>query len=51
VTRYSTMPVWLSVIILISSLSFIIWYFIIYPVRLQKKMNLQAVQEPAAIIA
>jgi hypothetical protein len=34
------MPVWLSLFILIASLSFIIWYFIIYPVRLEKKMQL-----------
>jgi uncharacterized membrane protein SpoIIM required for sporulation len=39
VTRYSTMPLWLSLIILVSSLGFIIWYFIIYPVRLQKKIT------------
>jgi uncharacterized membrane protein SpoIIM required for sporulation len=39
VTRYSSMPVWLSLFILIASLSFIIWYFIIYPVKLEKKMR------------
>jgi uncharacterized membrane protein SpoIIM required for sporulation len=37
VTRYSKMPVWLSLFILIVSASFIIWYFIIYPIRLSKK--------------
>jgi uncharacterized membrane protein SpoIIM required for sporulation len=42
VTRYSTMPVWLSLIILISSMGFIIWYFIIYPIRLQRKYNAPA---------
>ena len=35
VTRYSTMPVWLSVMILAASLSFIVWYFIIYPRRFE----------------
>ncbi|MBS1948576.1 MAG: stage II sporulation protein M [Bacteroidetes bacterium] len=39
VTRYSTMPAWLSIFILITSLSFITWYFVIYPIRLQKKLN------------
>jgi len=39
VTRYATMPVWLSSSILLSSLSFIIWYFVIYPIRLEKKVN------------
>jgi uncharacterized membrane protein SpoIIM required for sporulation len=39
VTRYSTMPIWLSLFILAGSLSFIIWYFVIYPVKLNKKMN------------
>lgn len=37
VTRYSQMPVLLSLIILLSSASFIVWYFIIYPVRVTKK--------------
>ena len=40
VTRYSTMPVWLSVSLLAGSLSFITWYFVIYPIRLEKKMRL-----------
>jgi len=31
------LPVWLSVVILSLSLSFIIWYFVIYPFRLHKK--------------
>ncbi|HXD76780.1 MAG TPA: stage II sporulation protein M [Puia sp.] len=37
VTRYSTMPVWLSGFILLGSLCFIIWYFVLYPARLDKK--------------
>jgi uncharacterized membrane protein SpoIIM required for sporulation len=40
VTRYSHMPVWLSLLILTSSASFITWYFIIYPVRLGGKEQL-----------
>ena len=47
VTRYSRMPVWLSVSILSLSLFFIIWYFVIYPIRLEKKMN--ACTPPASI--
>lgn len=39
VTRYSQMPMWLSLTIILSSLSFIIWYFIIYPIRLNRKAN------------
>ena len=31
------MPVWTSVLILIASLSFIVWYFILYPIQLEKK--------------
>jgi uncharacterized membrane protein SpoIIM required for sporulation len=38
ITRYSNMPVWLSLSILISSAGFIIWYFIIYPIRLERKL-------------
>ena len=38
VTRYSAMPIWLSLFILVGSLTFIIWYFVIYPVKVNKKM-------------
>lgn len=31
------LPVWVSIIILAGSLSFVVWYFVIYPVRLKKK--------------
>ena len=31
------LPVWASVSILVLSLSFILWYFVIYPIRLHKK--------------
>jgi uncharacterized membrane protein SpoIIM required for sporulation len=31
------LPVWLSAMILLGSLSFIVWYFVIYPIRLYKK--------------
>lgn len=37
------MPVWASVAILAASLSFIIWYFIIYPVQLDKKIKRQSI--------
>ncbi len=34
-------PVWVSAIILALSLSFIVWYFVIYPIQLHKKNNIQ----------
>ncbi|MBK7183355.1 MAG: stage II sporulation protein M [Bacteroidetes bacterium] len=37
VTRHTQMPMWLSLTIIIGSLTFIIWYFIIYPIRLNNK--------------
>lgn len=37
VTRYTQMPMWLSLTIIVGSLTFIIWYFIIYPIRLNNK--------------
>ncbi|HTD98617.1 MAG TPA: stage II sporulation protein M [Mucilaginibacter sp.] len=40
VTRHTEMPLWLSISILLSSLSFIIWYVVIYPGLLQRKLNL-----------
>jgi len=39
VTRYYNMPVFLSATILAASASFISWYFILYPLRLQKKLS------------
>jgi uncharacterized membrane protein SpoIIM required for sporulation len=39
VTRHTEMPVWLSLTILISSLAFIIWYVILYPKGLNRKLN------------
>jgi uncharacterized membrane protein SpoIIM required for sporulation len=39
VTRYYNMPVFLSATILAASASFIVWYFILYPLRLQKKLS------------
>ncbi len=42
VTRYSTMPRWLSISILASSFIFIVWYFVIYPIRVAQKHNKMA---------
>jgi hypothetical protein len=39
VTRYTEMPLGLSLFILTGSLSFIIWYFIIYPIKLHKRLE------------
>jgi len=33
----SGLPIWLSILILASSISFMIWYFVILPIRLHKK--------------
>jgi uncharacterized membrane protein SpoIIM required for sporulation len=42
ITRYSTMPKAASISILAASLIFIIWYFVIYPIKVQKRnSNLQ----------
>jgi uncharacterized membrane protein SpoIIM required for sporulation len=40
VTRHTEMPHWLSISILLGSLSFITWYVIIYPNLLRRKLNL-----------
>lgn len=39
VTRYTEMPLSLSLLILAGSLVFITWYFFIYPVRLHKRID------------
>jgi uncharacterized membrane protein SpoIIM required for sporulation len=37
ITRYSTMPKAISISILAASFTFIIWYFVIYPIQLQRR--------------
>jgi uncharacterized membrane protein SpoIIM required for sporulation len=37
ITRYSTMPKGISISILAGSFLFIAWYFVLYPIRLQKR--------------
>jgi len=37
VTRHTGMPLWLSLTILLSSGSFIVWYFIIYPIKVSRR--------------
>lgn len=39
VTRYYTMPKWLSASILLSSATYVIWYYVVYPINLQKKTS------------
>lgn len=39
VTRHTEMPMWLSILILLSSALFIIWYVIIYPVQVNRKSS------------
>ena len=40
VTRHTEMPVWLSLAIIGSSAAFIVWYFIIYPRQLRRRLSL-----------
>ena len=39
VTRYTEMPVWLSLLILLGSLAFVLWYFVFYPISVHKKFR------------
>jgi uncharacterized membrane protein SpoIIM required for sporulation len=50
VTRHTEMPVWVSITILASSFTFIIWYVIIYPNILNRTLNhnKQTIYEPAS---
>ena len=41
VTRHTEMPDWLAILIIGGSLSLIIYYYIIYPIKLHKKQTLQ----------
>lgn len=37
-TRYTEMPVWLSAAVVVLSMLFIVWYFILYPIRLHRSI-------------
>jgi uncharacterized membrane protein SpoIIM required for sporulation len=39
VTRHTGMPMWLSSLILVLSLAFIVWYYIVYPIIVAKRLN------------
>jgi len=39
VTRYTDMPLWLSLFIILGSLSFVIWYFVLLPIYLSRKIT------------
>lgn len=41
VTRHTEMPIWLSVSILTTSLVFMVWYIVIYPHQLARKLTIQ----------
>lgn len=45
VTRYYRMPVWMSLLILLSSATYIIGYFVVYPIRLKKKLAQQHAEQ------
>ena len=45
VTRHYRMHIVFSLSILLSSSGFLVWYFIIYPIRLQKKLLIQSTEE------
>lgn len=38
VTRHTEMPVWMSLTILSASLTFILWYFVFYPIKVSKRI-------------
>lgn len=37
VTRHTAMPAWLSLLIILGSLGFIVWYFVIHPIRVARR--------------
>ena len=39
VTRHTDMPVWLSLSILLLSGAFIAWYYILYPIKISKRVK------------
>ena len=39
VTRHTEMPDWLAIFIIVSSISLIVFYYVIYPIKLNRKFN------------
>ncbi|MCR9182845.1 MAG: stage II sporulation protein M [Flavobacteriaceae bacterium] len=39
ITRYSSMPVWLAMTIIFGSLALIVYYYIFYPIKLNKRLE------------
>jgi len=39
VTRHTEMPDWLAILIILGSLTLIVYYYILYPIKLNKKIN------------
>jgi uncharacterized membrane protein SpoIIM required for sporulation len=46
VTRHTEMPDWLAILIIASSLSLIIFYYVIYPRQQYKKQQLELTNVP-----
>ena len=44
VTRHTHMPLWLNLFIILGSLTFVISYFVIYPIYLSKKLNTNLIE-------
>lgn len=45
ITRLTEMPAWVKAAIIIGSAAFIVWYFVIYPIQLVKKIGYNSEQE------
>ena len=41
VTRRTEMPDWLAILIIGSSLALIVWYYVLYPIQLKRKINMR----------
>ena len=48
-TENAGIPVWVSALILSGSALFILWYFVIYPIRLERRMKALAAAVPAPV--
>ena len=42
ITRYNAMPIGLSIGMLLASLFFVVYYFVVYPIQLQRAQKTKA---------
>jgi uncharacterized membrane protein SpoIIM required for sporulation len=49
-TANESIPAWVSILILAASLSFMIWYFVLYPIKVARRIKAEAAPNPTYLM-